>query len=555
MPAFDHFDSDDLLDRQPAGSPEPERRGQTPGCRLNEESDSLIPELPHRSIWDTVADPARFPRATTDLCVDVAVIGAGITGITTAALASRAGLRVAVLEARRIGLGTTGHSTGNLYAPVDEYLHRLADKWGRDKVAAVVASRCAAIDLIEQHVAEYALDCDFSRQPWVLYATSDAPESCSRIESEFRAARDAGLDAALTAHPVLRGAAGKALVIPRQAQFDPLQYVRQLAAAIHSQRCLIFEDTPVRDIDVRGGLLRTARCAIRAEQIVMATHAPKGLNLIQTEMAAYREYAVAALLRERQLGRGIYWSAGPDKHSTRLVELRGRPYLLMIGERHKTGQKEDTEAAYRNLEVSVRARFAVHALGFRWSAQHYRAADGLPYIGPSPGASNLHLACGFATDGLTYGTLAGMILTDRILGRDNPFAALYSPRRFTPVKSAGHFLKENLNVVGYYIRDHVHSADGDTPTAVPRGTGRLVEAGGSKLAVYRDEADRLHVLSPVCTHMHCIVHWNSGERSWDCPCHGSRFHYDGSVIEGPALAPLQRLNWCGNAEPGLFRGK
>lgn len=495
---------------------------------------------PRESIWGAslVSAPPAFSPLAENLDVDVAIVGAGITGLMTAAQLRQDGLRIAVLEAQRIGSGTTGFSTGNLYAPVDYLLHKLAAKWGTDHMKQVVRSRSMAIDLIEKTIRELGIDCGFSRQPWVLYSTGPEAEDDAAIEHECKAALAAGLDARVTNDLPLPYAIHRALVVSQQAQFHPLRYVQQLAAAIHAPHCRIFEDSPVTQVDEEAGLLHVGPHTVKAARIVMATHTPKGIHAIQTELGPYREYAVAAPLNRKQLSGGIFWSTGPEKHSTRLVEIDGTSYVLIIGEMHKTGQRSDPEEAYRHLEATLQVRFDAGPAAYRWSAQQYRAADALPYIGPGGGSPHLYLATGFAADGLTYGALAGMILADQIAGRDNPFSALYAPSRFTPVKSAGAFLKENLNVAGYYVKDYVRGGDVKRLADVPRGEGRVVEIGGERRAVYRDEDYQLHVLSPVCTHLKCIVHWNQAERSWDCPCHGSRFSVDGDVLEGPAMSPL-----------------
>lgn len=499
-----------------------------------------LTDLPRPTVWTVAREGGAFATLNSDLSVDVAVVGGGITGITTAAQLARAGRTVAVLEALQVGHGTTGHSTGNLYALVDESLYKLGKKWGDDVVEMVVRSRADAIALVERHVTGYRLRCNFARQPWVLYATGGVPDEDDHVEHECQAARALRLDAKLTDDLPLPYPVGKALVVRNQAQFNPYAYVRQLAAAIQSQQCRIHENTRVVDIDVDAGIVHTEIHTVRADHIVLATHTPKGFHMVQTELGPYREYAVAAPIDGHPLPGGIFWSAGQRMTSIRAVDVAGRPHVLIIGEKHKTGQMADTEGAYRQLEALLRTRFGARDMAFRWSAQHYRAADGLPYIGSSAGSSHLYLATGFATDGLTYGTLAGMLLADEICGVQNPFAELYSPRRFTPMKSAKNFLKENLNVAGQYIQDYTQGALFKRLSDVARGEGRLVEVDGDKLAVYRDERDQLHIVSPVCTHLKCIVHWNSAELSWDCPCHGSRFDYDGDVIEGPALTPLQR---------------
>lgn len=507
-------------------------------------------EAPRPSMWRAGQKAATYPALDAELSVDVAIIGAGITGITAAARLARAGRSVAVLEARRIGSGTTGHATGNLYALVEQGLYRLAKKWGKDVVEAIVRSRADAVDLIESNTREYQIACDFARTPWVLYGTTNRSEESREIENEYKAARGVGLDARLVNDLPLPYLITKALVVRDQAQFNPLAYVRGLAAAIHSGQCRIFEETPVVDIDPEAGVVRTAAHTVTADHIVMATHTPKGFSVVQTELGPYREYAVAAPIEEFQLPGGIFWSAGEKPTSTRAVEMDGVQYVLMIGESHKTGQNNDPGSAYQRLEDLLRTRFLIRDPAFRWSAQNYRAADGLPYIGSSSGASRVYIATGFATDGLTYGTLAGMLIADEIEGRQNPFAELYSPRRFTPMKSARNFLKENLNVAGRYVKDYTQSPPLKNLSELAPDEGGLVELADGKMAAYRDRNSRLHLLSPVCTHLKCIVHWNRAERSWDCPCHGSRFDYDGRVIEGPALLPLQRQNEASVGDSG-----
>jgi glycine/D-amino acid oxidase-like deaminating enzyme/nitrite reductase/ring-hydroxylating ferredoxin subunit len=492
------------------------------------------------AIWSTASDDLVFAPLDRDLEVEVVVVGGGITGITMAAVLGRAGRRVAVLESGRVGFGSTGSSTGNLYATVGQSLHQLVAKWGTDTVAQVVNSRNSAIDLIQKQVQDYGLDCGFARQPWVMYSLHASRENERTLTSECEAARACGLRARLTGDLPLPYPVHQALLIPDQAQFHPLKYVRQLAAAIRSERCAIHEGSPVVEIDGENGIVKTPGFTIRAEHVVMATHTPKGLSALHTELGPYREYAVAAPLGERQLPGGIFWSTGPESHSIRRVEIEGRGHVMVIGEKHKTGQRDDAETAYHRLEEVLRVRFNVTRASHTWSAQQYRAADYLPYIGPSPGSARVHLACGFGADGLVYGTLAAMLIGDHIAGRDNPLLQLFSPRRFTPLRSARQFVKENLNVAGYFVKDYFKGADAQDAAQVARGEGRIIEVGADKMAVFRDDNDRLHAVSALCTHMKCVVHWNRAERSWDCPCHGSRFSIDGDVLEGPAITPLER---------------
>lgn len=495
------------------------------------------------SVWNAGGDAANFAALGTDRRVNTVVIGAGITGIMTAHLLAQAGQSVAVLEAKTVGSGTTGMSTGNLYALVDEYLHRLIDHWSLAQAQRVVQSRRAALDRIEANIIRYQLDCDFTRVPWVLYAVGGAARKCNIVQEEYEAARALGLPARLWGCMPFVFPVDRALVVPGQAQFNPLRYVRGLAAAIaqeYGARCTIHEHTPALAIDSELGIVRTPRHTVYADRIVMATHTPKGVNILQTEVAPYREYTVAGPLATATWPRGIYWAVEEAAYSTRSLRIADHDYLLTIGQKHKVGQQVDTNLAYAALQRHARRHYGVQRFDFQWSAQHYRSADGLPYIGRAAGARRTFIATGFANDGLVYGAVAAQVLSDEILGKANPYAALYSPRRFTPLKSAPSFLAENANATSYLLRDRWTNGKVRDLAAIQPGEGRIVESDGRKLAVYRDESGALHAVSAVCTHLKGIVHWNSAERSWDCPCHGSRFDVTGQVIEGPTLMPLSQ---------------
>lgn len=492
-----------------------------------------------RSVWKATADDVRFPALVGELRADVVIIGGGITGITTALLLNKGGVSVALLEAGRLGTGTTGDSTGNLYAPVDWHLFALEDKWGKEAMQAVAHSRQDAVDLIEQTVRTYELDCDFARRPFCLYAESAAKDEIERVEREYRAAVDAHLNARVVDRVPLPFRVEKALVIEGQAQFHPLNYVRALAGRIVSDGCRIFEHSQVTRIDDNAGVVTTETGQVRADRIVMATHTPKGVCAVHTAMKVFQEHGIGLRLSDDVYPRGIFWSAG-STHSLRTVERKGERFLIVVGEKHPTGQVEHGERCIDALEHYARKRFPVRSRHHAWTGQHYRSADELPYIGRSPGTGRTYIATGFATDGLTYGALAAMIISEDIFGCENKWSDLYDAGRVTPAESAG-VVQEDVSAGTRLVRDYLHRYP-DQLDQVPRGAGRLLEIEGRKLAVYRDEGDRFALTSPVCTHMGCLVHWNALERSWDCPCHGSRFTVQGDVIEGPALGPLERYD-------------
>jgi glycine/D-amino acid oxidase-like deaminating enzyme/nitrite reductase/ring-hydroxylating ferredoxin subunit len=484
--------------------------------------------------------------------VDVCVIGGGITGITAAQLLAGGGKTVAVLEARTVGGGTTGYSTGNLHVVPDDGLRLVLRKWNRDVAQAVAASRAEMVDHIERTVTTYGLNCAFARRPHFIFALDE--KQAEQLEEERKALAAVGLPVSVTSDVPLPASIGirSAIRVENQAQFQPTAYTRVLAQRIDAEsdsRCRVFENSPAVDIDSDKGIVRTPAGSVRANHIVVATHTPKGFNLLHTAVGPYREYGVAARLPDGSGPEGIFWSMEEPGHSIRSFTADGARYLIVIGEKHKTGQHEDATDYYARVEEYARRHFGATGFAYRWSGQHYRSPDALPYVGKTLNSGRAFVATGFGTSGLLYGPVAAQIIADAILGHANPFAEIYAAKRFTPTKSAGDFVKENLNVAGQYARDWLtrgQAADIDRIEDWRPGEGRLVETDGKKVAVYVDEAGAVHALSPVCTHMGCIVKWNGAEKSWDCPCHGSRFTCTGEVLEGPALQPLKRLSGDGD---------
>ncbi len=502
----------------------------------------------NESLWHGTAHAAGFPALREDLEVDVAIVGAGITGLTTAMLLADSGLEVVVLEAGGVGMGTTGHSTGNLYATVDRRLHAIEQKWDREVMRAVAHSRMEAIDLVEQTVRRYGLDCDFARRPFFLFASEPNRPQVEAIEREHRAAIQADLNARLVDALPLPYPVARALVIEGQAQFHPLNYVRALARHLAEDGCRICENTRATAIDDGRGLVQTETGTVQAHRIVLATHTPKGIYAVQSAMEVYREYGVAVRLQSGSYPEGIYWNTS-TRHSIRSYRDGDESYLIAIGGHHKVGHEERTDLCYEALDKHVRERFDVARSVYRWSAQNYRTADGLPYIGRSSGADRTYIATGFGADGLVYGTLAAAIIAEDLQGRESRWSDLYDASRFTPIKSAKGFMRESAGVAMDLARDWLKRH----PKAfeeIRTGEGRVLEIEGERLAVFRDFDRRFIAVSPVCTHMGCIVHWNNAEKSWDCPCHGSRFSVEGAVIEGPALAPLEQQSLKETAEPG-----
>jgi len=275
---------------------------------------------------------------------------------------------------------------------------------------------------------------------------------------------------------------------------------------------------------------------VTAREIVLATHSPIGFHLMQAGMVPRREYGLAAPLGERAFPAGIFWALGQQRLSVRALDAPAGRFLVCVGQDHKTGQ-HDAPAAMRELEAAAQRRLGVQQVAYRWSAQNFQSPDGLPYIGTDP--SGAHVATGFATDGLVYGTLAAQLLADQLLDRDNRWRELYKATRFTPVKSAKVFGEETAAVVKAVVQDYLTDRQREQLGRLAPGNAAIADLDGERVAAYRAHDGKLFAVSPVCTHLKCIVHWNPVETSWDCPCHGSRFAPDGRVLEGPAIEPLR----------------
>ncbi len=496
------------------------------------------------SIWNYFSHEHNYSQLNQDLDVDVAIIGGGITGISAAHLLGQQGKNVAVLESRKVGGGTTAHSTGNLYCTIDQILSSLKEKYDDEVIEKVVASRREALRQIAMWVDEFNLDCNFRQVPWYLY--SHDGKNKKKIEKEFETGRASKVPLEMVEQNEIPVPAEAALKLDGQAQFNPKRYVQELAKSVERERCAIYENAHVTKVEKSGGgfKVHTEGAAVKANFVIHATHTPKGIKIVQTMMGPYREYGVAFKTKKQVHADGIFWGYynNGKKISTRNYTRNGEHFVMAVGEAHKVGEAGNNVENIKKLEAFAHKYFAIDEAAFRWGGQHYRPADLLPYIGSTFRHSDEFVATGFSTDGLVYGTLAAMILTDHITGKENRWAKLYKATRMQPRKSAEKFWKENKDV-GKKLLKTIKMGDDDLASAVnlQKGEGKVIEKDGHKLAVFREEDGKLAVRSAVCPHLKCTVSWNEAEQTWDCPCHGSRFKTDGSVLEGPAFHALKKI--------------
>ena len=495
------------------------------------------------SVWMSNGTIPKQGRLARDLSVDVCVVGAGIAGLTTAYLLAGDGRTVAVLDDGPTAGGETCRTTAHLVTALDDRYYHLERLHGADGARLAAQSHAAAIDRIEQLVHDERIDCEFQRLDGYLFTPPD--DDATQLDRECDAAQRAGLsDVSLVDRaPIASFDTGRALRFPRQAQFDVLKYLRGVAAAAQARGVQIFNETHANAI--AGGAdahVDTESGIVRARAIVVATNTPvNDLVAIHTKQAPYRTYVVGGRIRAGSVPSMLLWDTPDPYHYVRLQHGSNgseNDVLIVGGEDHKTGQADDAEERFARLEAWTRDRFPqVQAFEFRWSGQVMEPIDSLALIGRNPlDRDNVYIATGDSGNGMTHGTIAGMLLTDLIGGRSNPWADLYDPSR----KSLGalsEFARENLNVAAQYA-DLVTPGEVTDVSQIAPGDGAIVRRGLKKVAVFRDAAGAIHECSAFCTHLGCVVRWNSLEQTWDCPCHGSRFQTDGHVVNGPANQPL-----------------
>jgi glycine/D-amino acid oxidase-like deaminating enzyme/nitrite reductase/ring-hydroxylating ferredoxin subunit len=487
------------------------------------------------SLWMVSSPPKVFPQLTGDIRTDVCVIGAGIAGVTTAYLLAQAGRRVVVLEDGAVGGGETGRTTAHLSNALDDGYDVLERMHGPEGARLAAASHGAAIDAIESIVRAERINCDFGRLDGYLFLGPG--QSPDLLDTQLEAAHRAGLTAVerLVRTPLAGWDSGPCLRFPNQGQFHPLSYLNGLVSAIDRMGGQVFGKTHVTGVE--AGSPSTVRTSIErtvtADFVVCATNTPiVDWVVIHSKQAPYRTFAIGGRVLPGSVPPGLYWDNADPYHYVRLAG----DVLIVGGEDHKTGQKDDGADRLQRLEEWARERFPMGAVEFGWSGQVMEPVDGLAYIGRNPGQEQIFVVTGDSGHGMTHGTIAGMLIRDLILGRENEWAGLYDPARKS-LSSAAEYVRENVNVARQYV-DYVTPGEVGSEAEVQPGQGAVVRHGTRKVAVYRDEAGKLHRASAVCPHLGCIVHWNSLERSWDCPCHGSRFGVDGSVVNGPAVGGL-----------------
>lgn len=501
------------------------------------------------SLWMDTAEPPDFPPLReTAVRTNVCIVGAGIAGMSAAYMLTRAGKAVVVLDDGRIGSGETGRTTAHVTAALDDGFAEITRLHGEHGAKDAAESHMSAIQRIEAIVRLEDIDCDFERvDGYTFLAPGD---DIKTLEEELEAARQAGFaDAAIFQRaPLETFDTGAALRFPRQAQFHPLKYISGLARAVVRDGGKIYCGTKVTSVE--DGQPCTVKTAggqvILADDVIVATNSPvNDWMVMHTKQAPYRTYVVGLEVETGSIPHMLLWDTDDPYHYIRVHPAGGdtahQETLIVGGEDHKTGQAHDTEERFSRLERYAREHFPnAGRVKFRWSGQYMQPVDAMAFIGKNPGSDeHIYIVTGDSGNGMTHGTIGGMLLTDLIMQRDNPWTKLYDPSRIS-FKAAPEFAKENLNVAEQYAQ-YLTPGDVGSIDAIEPGSGAVIRRGIHKIAVYKDESGTVTQCSAVCTHLYCIVDWNDTEKSWDCPCHGSRFDPYGRVVSGPAVSDLQKV--------------
>jgi glycine/D-amino acid oxidase-like deaminating enzyme/nitrite reductase/ring-hydroxylating ferredoxin subunit len=509
------------------------------------------------SLWQGTYEVPSYPPLERDARADVCVVGAGIAGLSTAYQLAKSGQRVILLDDGPVGGGESGRTTAHLTNAMDDRIYVLEHVHGEGGARQIVQSHGAAVDCIEQIVEREAIDCDFQRVDGYLFLGGDDSERV--LDEELEAAHRAGIPGVqkLPRVPGVSFDSGPCLRFPDQAQFHALKYLSGLAQAFIRAGGRLHCDTHVASVD--GGSPCTVKTdrerTVTANAVCVCTNASiTDMFRTHVKQAPYRTFVIAAVIPRGAVPAALYWDTPDPYHYVRVQRLEAPAgagaageydALIVGGEDRKTAHGDDAEERWRCLEEWMRERFPqAREVVYRWSGQVLEPNDYIAFIGRNPdGAENVYMASGDSGQGMTHGTIAGMILSDLVRGQSNPWSSLYDPSRVSlRARPIEEFAKENADVALRYAKDYVTLGDVRSEADIPRGEGRILRLGLKKVAAYRDTDGQVHMRSAACTHLKCIVQWNSAERTWDCPCHGSRFDPFGTVLNGPAISDLEELD-------------
>ncbi|GGA61862.1 FAD-dependent oxidoreductase [Ornithinibacillus halotolerans] len=500
-----------------------------------------LPQYPEPFWRENIQFP-KYPKLEEKIKVDVAIVGGGIVGVTAAYLLAKQNVKVALIDAGNILNGTTGHTTAKISAQHDIIYDEFIKHFGKENAKLYHEAQMEAKEFVAQTTKELNIDCDYEEQDAIIYTNSD--DYITQLENEKAAYDELEIENELTETIPLPVPHKKALIMKNQAQFHPLKFLSVLADEAVKNGAQFYENTTAVDVEYNKHPAVITRDGHRVicKFVFVATHFPfyDGKGFYPTRMYAERSYVLAIKSKKSYPG-GMYITAEQPTRSLRSVKINGEEAWLVVGDSHKTGQGKSTIEHYEALQNFAEAHIGVEEILYRWSAQDLTTLDKMPYIGRiAESEESVFVATGFRKWGMTNGIIAAKIISDKILGHENRYSGLYSPSRFQADPSLRKFIRNNADVAKHLIKGKLEFTDNNL-SSLSSDDATVTRINGKRAGVYKDKEDKLHVVDTTCTHMGCEVEWNSGERTWDCPCHGSRFTYTGEVVEGPAKRPLERI--------------
>lgn len=493
---------------------------------------------PPQSYWMASTSAAEYPVLDKDLNVDIAIIGGGITGILSAYLLGKEGLKAAVIEADHILQGTTGHTTAKITSQHGLIYGKIKSQMGEELAQQYAKANETAIGAIAKIARENNIECDYVSQSSYVYTLQN--DYIDKISGEAKTASSLGIKAVYLEETPLPFPVKAAVRFDNQAQFHPRKFLLPLAKKIVDGGSQIFEQTRIVNIEEGNKyiLITDKGKKITADKVILASHYPcyNKTGLYFTRIYPERSYVIAIKAKDKYPG-GMYITAEDPSRSLRSQASDDGELILVGGEHHKVGQGGDTVKHYEALIEFADKTFKLEDIPYRWSAQDCMTLDGVPYVGHfTSKTSNMYIATGYGKWGMTNGMASAILLKDLIVHGKSPWQDVYNPSRRTITASAKNFIVENINVAEKLIGGKLTTPPNNID--IKPGEGKIIETNKQKAGAYRDEKGTLHVVDTTCTHMGCELQWNSAEKSWDCPCHGSRFSYEGDVLEGPAVKPL-----------------
>ncbi|MGZ3871266.1 MAG: FAD-dependent oxidoreductase [Mucilaginibacter sp.] len=496
----------------------------------------------HISPWQEGLDQADLKSANYTLDIyDALIIGGGITGITAALMLHNAGKKVLLAEAHSPGFGTTGGTSAHINTFADTTYKEAEDAFGEEGAQLFADAVNEGFAIIRDNISTYQIDCDYESKIGYLYA-EDADQA-QQLDDVYNGAVKVGVAVKYVDDVPTPVSYQKALEFDGQAQFHPLKYLQGIENAYIKAGGVLLKNTMIDELSSDEGI-HTAKAggvSLKAKNIIYATHIPPGITSFSFRCAPYRSYVLGVKLKNDNYPDALIYDMEEPYHYFRRHEIEGQKLLLAGGNDHKTGH-DDPEKAFEDLEKYIRKHYQVSSVKYKWSSQYYIPVDGFPYIGQMPeAAEGIYCATGYNGNGMMLGSIAAKIVSDLVTGKISKFEKVFSPGRIKPISGFTEFIKENADAAYHFFADRLSVHETDSLKRIPKGSGKVVEFEGKKVAAYRDAEGKIHALNPVCTHAKCIVNWNQEEKSWDCPCHGARYDIQGRVLNGPAEKDLQKI--------------